>query len=197
MSYFQVPPPPGFCLVYRVQHGRLPPNAPNRHSLVIAASPLQTASPGSAHCYIEYSAIMSIADRSIVCAKLRTEGKPEQNRVAAVCRGEAAVTSDCTALQVDLPELRNIYLVFHASFLGPYRSTRTILHPDVPIVDTIHKYGNNVCDVVVASCLGVMLTEARSDWTRACAKRDRGERRMRTGRRAQTASCKCMRLYSH
>jgi hypothetical protein len=37
---------------------------------------------------------MSIAERSIFCAELHTGGKTEQNRAAAVYRGEAAIASD-------------------------------------------------------------------------------------------------------
>jgi hypothetical protein len=41
---------------------------------------------------------MSVAEGLMLSAKLCTEGKAEQNRVAAVCRGEAAIASDCTGL---------------------------------------------------------------------------------------------------
>ena len=67
-------------------------------SLATAASPLLAASPGSGHYSIEYWAIMSVAEGLMLSAKLCTEGKAEQNRVAAVCRGEAAIASDCTGL---------------------------------------------------------------------------------------------------
>jgi hypothetical protein len=37
--------------------------------------------------------------------------------------------------------------VFHASLLEPYSLTRTILHPDVPIVDTLREYSDDVYEV--------------------------------------------------
>jgi hypothetical protein len=65
-------------------------------SLATTDSPLQAASPGSGHYSIVYWPTMSIAERSMLSDTLRTKGKAEQNSVAAVCRDEAAITSDFT-----------------------------------------------------------------------------------------------------
>jgi hypothetical protein len=66
-------------------------------TLYSLASLLEAASAGSGHCSIDYWPTMSFAEGSIFSTKLRTAGRIERSRIAAVCRGEAAIASDCVA----------------------------------------------------------------------------------------------------
>jgi hypothetical protein len=44
-------------------------------------------------------------------------------------------------------KLSNIYLVFYAFLLEPYSLNRTILHLEIPIIDTLRENSDNVYKV--------------------------------------------------
>ena len=52
-----------------------------------------------------------------------------------------------SAYKVDLPGLNGAHPVFHASLLEPFDQKGLIPHPDIPIVDTLREYGDDVYDV--------------------------------------------------
>jgi hypothetical protein len=52
-----------------------------------------------------------------------------------------------SAFTIDLPELKNVHPVFHASLLEPYSPTGDIPHPEGPSVDTLREFGDDVYDV--------------------------------------------------
>jgi hypothetical protein len=64
-------------------------------SLAIAASPSWAAALESSHRFFGDWPITMPAEPLVSTAKLRTEGSAEQNRVAVVCKGEAAIASAC------------------------------------------------------------------------------------------------------
>ena len=51
------------------------------------------------------------------------------------------------AYKVDLPGLNRAHPVFHALLLEPFNQKGLILHLDIPIVDTLREYSNNVYNV--------------------------------------------------
>jgi hypothetical protein len=48
---------------------------------------------------------------------------------------------------VDLPSLKNVYLVFHALLLEPYNSSRLILHLEAPTHNHLREFGDDVYEV--------------------------------------------------
>ena len=52
-----------------------------------------------------------------------------------------------SAFTIDLPELKNVHPIFHASLLEPYSPTGDIPHPEGPSVDTLREFGDDVYDV--------------------------------------------------
>lgn len=52
-----------------------------------------------------------------------------------------------SAYKVDLPNVKGVHPVFHASLLEPYSPTGSIPHPNTPIVDTLQALGDDVYDV--------------------------------------------------
>jgi hypothetical protein len=52
-----------------------------------------------------------------------------------------------SAFKVDLPGLKNLHPVFHASLLEPYNLSGSIPHPEAPIHDTLHKFSDNIYKV--------------------------------------------------
>jgi hypothetical protein len=52
-----------------------------------------------------------------------------------------------TSFKVDLPGLKSVHPVFHASLLEPFDPKGIIPHPDNQIVDTLRTFGDDVWDV--------------------------------------------------
>ena len=52
-----------------------------------------------------------------------------------------------TSFRVDLPGLKSVHPVFHASLLEPFDPKGLIPHPDTPIVDTLRTFGDDVWEV--------------------------------------------------
>jgi hypothetical protein len=52
-----------------------------------------------------------------------------------------------TSFKVEVPGLRNVHPVFHASLLEPYKPRGSIPHPEEPIMDTLRSYGDDVYEV--------------------------------------------------
>jgi hypothetical protein len=48
---------------------------------------------------------------------------------------------------VDLPGLKNVYLVFHALLLEPYNLSRLIPHLEAPTHDTLREFSDDVYEV--------------------------------------------------
>ena len=52
-----------------------------------------------------------------------------------------------TAYKVDLPRVKNVYLVFYTSLLEPYKPYRELLYLEDPIIDTLRKFRDNIYKV--------------------------------------------------
>lgn len=52
-----------------------------------------------------------------------------------------------TSFKVDLPGLKSVHPVFHASLLEPFQPKGLIPHPDTPIMDTLRTFGDDVWEV--------------------------------------------------
>jgi hypothetical protein len=52
-----------------------------------------------------------------------------------------------TSFKVEVPGLRNVHPVFHASLLEAYKPRGSIPHPEEPIMDTLRVYGDDVYEV--------------------------------------------------
>jgi transposase InsO family protein len=52
-----------------------------------------------------------------------------------------------SAFKVDLPGLKNVHPVFHASLLEPYNPSGLIPHPEAPTHDTLREFGDDVYEV--------------------------------------------------
>lgn len=52
-----------------------------------------------------------------------------------------------SAFRIDVPGLKNVHPVFHASLLEPYEPKGPIPHPDVPSQDTLRETGDDVYEV--------------------------------------------------
>ena len=52
-----------------------------------------------------------------------------------------------SAFKVNVPGLQNVHPVFHASLLEPYKDTTPIPHPNLPIVDVLRSFGDDVYEV--------------------------------------------------
>jgi hypothetical protein len=63
--------------------------------------------------------------------------------------GPGAITAQIgpSAFRVDLPGLRNVHPVFHASLLEPFSPEGAIPHPEAPKQDTLLEYGDDVYEV--------------------------------------------------
>jgi hypothetical protein len=95
-------------------------------SLAIAASPSWAAALESSHRFFGDWPITMPAEPLVSTAKLRTEGSAEQNRVAVVCKGEAAIASAC----ICLPCGANFVAT---AFEGKAQSIRTVLQYSIGI----------------------------------------------------------------
>lgn len=52
-----------------------------------------------------------------------------------------------SAFKVNIPGLHNVHPVFHASLLEPYSDNTLIPHPNLPIVDVLRSFGDDVYEV--------------------------------------------------
>jgi hypothetical protein len=89
-----------------------------------------------------------VGDRVLVSSRNMRSSRPKRKLDwKYVGPGTILAQYGPSAFKVDLSELGSIHPVFHASLLEPYSPTGTIPHPDVPIVDTLREYGDDVYEV--------------------------------------------------